>query len=237
MPIRKGISLQAGPEQEVPLSDHDSNDWSNHQRLDFGELQDLAFSRRLVAAGERHLLANIFDDVDDGGLLISREVQLGTLQRMVLHDLQRQLLQIVRDIHESKNATPGLMSSASLALAKYCTCLGISRVKGSCPVSPHLSLVSNRYWRSTAVRGTIHLLSHPHTNCVSPPPRLSSQRLRFYQAEVRGNTQQRGNRSFPDHNRQRAGVLPIQGCSPVKGPFKRRSSPTEEKRSIPPGQT
>lgn len=116
---RGGISYAPG--HQMPNFGPDRQRTSRRMdpdRITAEGLELLKFPRRLALVAERHLAATRRDDSD------VYNVELATLQRMVIHDLQRQLLQLVGRIHDEQTADAQKMEDAKKLLEDYCELRG-----------------------------------------------------------------------------------------------------------------
>lgn len=84
------------------------------ENLRGGELKDYDFPQRLAILGDAHLF---FKRLPKERIW---DIQLGTLQRMVIHDLQSQLVTLVGRIHATQLADEAKMNEATMLLDKYC---------------------------------------------------------------------------------------------------------------------
>ncbi|TEA15160.1 hypothetical protein C8034_v002609 [Colletotrichum sidae] len=75
-------------------------------------LSQKPFSLRLALAGKHHLVNQTKDESEV-------YITLRTLQRMVLHDLQKQVTELVAKIHETNNASRERMDKARELMATY----------------------------------------------------------------------------------------------------------------------
>ena len=92
------------------------------------DLKHLRFEERLVAASSRHLLSHEPPVTDGHDPATSFTIHLATLERMNLHQLQKELVEVVHRIIKDKRATGGQMRTAKTLLAEYCTYIPATRV-------------------------------------------------------------------------------------------------------------
>lgn len=82
----------------------------DRHELDADTLEDLDFPQRLAVLGDPNLFRK--DRYYD--------IELATLQRMVIHDLQHRLVRLVAHIHNNEYADEGAMDTAKRLLDDYC---------------------------------------------------------------------------------------------------------------------
>lgn len=92
-----------------------------HQRVDRFEISDrrleeLEFPQRLAVLGGPSLF----------GKTQSYDIELATLQRMAIHDLQHRLVRLVAHIHNNQYADDAAMDIARRLLSEYCKIYGSS---------------------------------------------------------------------------------------------------------------
>lgn len=75
------------------------------------------FDNAIYAAGDIHLFAQRLDEADRP---FAYDIYLSTLQRMVIFHLQRQLADIVKEVHNYRRARYEVMEKAKQLLADYC---------------------------------------------------------------------------------------------------------------------
>lgn len=82
-------------------------------RLDAANLEHLDFPQRLAVLGGPNLF----------GKTHFYNIELASLQKMVIHDLQQRLVRLVADIHNKQWAGEGTMQTAKKLLDDYCKTL------------------------------------------------------------------------------------------------------------------
>lgn len=97
-----------------------------HQRVDRFEmsdrsLEDLDFPQRLAVLGGLSLF----------GRTKFYDIELATLQRMAIHDLQHRLVRLVAHIHNNQYADEGAMDTARRLLDEYCKIQSFIKLKSS----------------------------------------------------------------------------------------------------------
>ncbi|KAG8164163.1 hypothetical protein KVR01_006081 [Diaporthe batatas] len=90
-------------------------------RFKFGKkaLGDEAFGERLRILSDTHLFPKKFQRPGVNVAPESYDIELAILQRMVIHDLQDQLVNLTNDIHNSRNVSRGMMVVAGRLLREY----------------------------------------------------------------------------------------------------------------------
>lgn len=90
-------------------------------RFKFGKhaLGDKPFGERLRILCDTHLCPKKFEGPDIDVAPESYDIELAILPRMVIHDLQDQLVNLTNDIHNSPNASRGMMAVAGRLLREY----------------------------------------------------------------------------------------------------------------------
>lgn len=102
------FTVQIGSRQ--PGVPPDSQEPVDRYEIDAEALEDMEFPQRLAVLGDTNLLGkNRFYDIE-----------LATLQRMVIHDLQHRLVGLVAHIHNKQYADEGAMDTARRLLDDYC---------------------------------------------------------------------------------------------------------------------
>lgn len=88
----------------------DGQGLADRYHMDPEDLENLDFPRRLAVLGGPSLL----------GQKRFYDIELATLQRMVIHDLQHRLVRLVAHIHNNQYADEGAMDTARRLLDEYC---------------------------------------------------------------------------------------------------------------------
>lgn len=86
----------------------------NRSNIAARDLENLTFPQRLAVVGDAHMFAK------EGKHSRVYDIQLAGLQRMVIHDLQHQLVEIVAKIHNTQLADQRSMEAAKRLLEEYC---------------------------------------------------------------------------------------------------------------------
>lgn len=92
-------------------------DPTNRFEYNENELGRKSFEERLRILGDTHLFGKSLDVTDR---LVSYDIELAILQRMVIHDLQDQLVEVTGKIHNSISASRANMRKARRLLKDYC---------------------------------------------------------------------------------------------------------------------
>jgi hypothetical protein len=88
---------------------------TSHGGEEYTRLNDLEFSRRLAEAGIPYLLTQ---DVD-ADVVTAYVIRLTILEKMNIHQLQDQLVNVVNRIVSDRDAIPEVMATARNLLADY----------------------------------------------------------------------------------------------------------------------
>lgn len=112
-------TARAIPEQHVPTP-HQAQQHHGSRRKHRSDLlsPQADYESRLADASYDHLIAKVGDEDRPDGI----SIYLSTMQRMVIHDLQRELANLVSDIRDDGKATPRRMETAKRLLDDYCEC-------------------------------------------------------------------------------------------------------------------
>lgn len=133
--MTRGITIITADEQEIRPPTPHGNTWAGTgqaggvNRTAARPLADQPFYKRLALLGRNHLFAeravdkSIFDVERPPAHSYIYDIELATLQRMVIHDLQHKLVAIVKRIHGYMETDEDDMKKARKLLEDYSTAI------------------------------------------------------------------------------------------------------------------
>jgi 1,6-anhydro-N-acetylmuramate kinase len=86
-------------------------------------LQDQAFSDRWATVGGRHLFQQEWERRHNTNVHRAYTLHLATLQRMSIHQLQKELIEVAHEILTLKHATDTQMFTVRELMEQYSTCV------------------------------------------------------------------------------------------------------------------
>lgn len=118
VPRHERVTSHAAPADHVPYPQQAQQEHRRPRRLSdlLGSQAD--YASRLSEASYDHLISKEGKAKKPN----ARSIYLSTMQRMVIHDLQRDLVRIVSEIRNDNKASPERMESAKRLLEDYCQC-------------------------------------------------------------------------------------------------------------------